>query len=179
MTRAALLALALFAPPAAAETAAPYAGMEDRPVAALSADDIAALEAGEGWGLALPAELNGWPGPAHVLEAADALGLDAGQRAAVAAIFARMRAAAQAAGAEYLAAERALDASFAEGDPAPADVAALTAAAGAALGRLRAVHLAAHLETAPLLTRHQRITYSRLRGYAAGGGHDHHGHSGH
>ncbi len=164
---------------AAAETAAPYAGMEDRPIAALSAADVAALEAGEGWGLALPAELNGWPGPAHVLEAAEEIGLSSEQRAAVEAVFAAMRREAVAAGADYLLAERALDAAFAEGDPAPEEIAALSAEAGAALGQLRAVHLAAHLETAPLLTRHQRMIYARLRGYAGGGDHDHHGRSGH
>jgi hypothetical protein len=175
--RAVAALAALLAVGAVAETA-PYAGQQDRAIAALSAEDVAALEAGAGWGLALPAELNGLPGPAHVLEHAEAMGLDDGQVAAVTAIFERMRADAQAAGAAYIDAERALDAAFRAGDPTAAEVAALTADAGAALGALRAVHLTAHLETAPLLTRHQTMLYGQLRGY--GGGHDgHHGHSGH
>jgi len=36
-----------------------YEGFETRAITSLSASDIAALEQGKGWGLALPAELNG------------------------------------------------------------------------------------------------------------------------
>ena len=53
----------------------PYAGFEIRDIASLSQQDIQALREGSGWGLALPAELNGFPGPAHVLELSDELGL--------------------------------------------------------------------------------------------------------
>lgn len=49
----------------------PYAGMQTRPIKALSDEQIADLQAGRGMGLALAAELNGYPGPAHVLELAD------------------------------------------------------------------------------------------------------------
>lgn len=40
----------------------PYAGMQTREVKSLSAQDIMDLREGRGWGLALPAELNGRPG---------------------------------------------------------------------------------------------------------------------
>jgi hypothetical protein len=174
---AALLA-ALLAAPAAAETARPYAGLEARAVSTLSAEDVAALEAGAGWGLALPAELKGVPGPAHVLEAAEALGLTDDQRAAVTAVFERMRAAAQEKGRAYIAAEAAVDALFRDGTATAETVADATAEAGAALAALRTVHLSAHLETAPLLTRHQIHLYAQARGY--GGGHAHgRGHGGH
>ena len=53
----------------------PYAGMQARSIKALSEQQIADLKAGRGMGLALAAELNGYPGPAHVLEVADQLGL--------------------------------------------------------------------------------------------------------
>jgi hypothetical protein len=53
----------------------PYAGQQHRPIKALSAADVEALENGQGWGLAKPAELNGYPGPLHVLELADELQL--------------------------------------------------------------------------------------------------------
>ena len=46
----------------------PYAGMQTRAIKALSDQQIADLRAGRGMGMALPAELNGYPGPAHVLE---------------------------------------------------------------------------------------------------------------
>src|SRR5215469_14793256 len=45
----------------------PYAGQEARTIKALSDDDIAALRKGEGMGMAKAAELNGYPGPVHVL----------------------------------------------------------------------------------------------------------------
>ncbi len=47
--------------------AMPYAEMKDRAIKALSEQQIADLKGGKGMGLALPAELNGYPGPMHVL----------------------------------------------------------------------------------------------------------------
>jgi hypothetical protein len=41
----------------------PYAGLEARAIKALSEQQIADLEAGRGMGMALAAELNGYPGP--------------------------------------------------------------------------------------------------------------------
>ena len=66
---------------AAAQT--PYAGMEARPIKALSEQQVADLKAGRGMGLALVAELNGYPGPSHLLELADQLGLSDAERNAV------------------------------------------------------------------------------------------------
>ena len=45
----------------------PYAGMDTRAIKTLSDKDIADLNAGRGMGLALAAELNGYPGPSHAL----------------------------------------------------------------------------------------------------------------
>ncbi len=59
---------------------------------ALSEQQIADLKAGRGMGLALPAELNGYPGPSHVLENADALGLSAEQRDRTKNLFDTMKA---------------------------------------------------------------------------------------
>ena len=179
MIRAALLALA--AAPAAAQHAAPegapapYAGQETREIASLSAEDVAQIEAGAGWGLAKAAEFNGWPGPAHVLENADALGLTEDQRDEVQAIWEAMTAEARALGAELIAAEAALDAAFEAGEVSGESLGPLVMAAAEAEGRLRARHLAAHLEAGPVLSRHQRMIYGQIRGY--GGGHD--GHGGH
>ncbi|MEM8754809.1 MAG: Spy/CpxP family protein refolding chaperone [Pseudomonadota bacterium] len=157
---------------------APYEGWDDRSIASLSAEDLRALEAGEGRGFALPAELNGWPGPRHVLDEAEALGLTPRQREAVERVFAEMRAAAQEAGREFVDAERALDEAFRDDRATPERIANLAAASGAARATLRAVHLKAHLTTAPVLTAHQRAVYAELRGYGGGGhagghGHDH------
>ena len=51
----------------------PYAEMQGRSIKALSDQQIADLNTGRGMGLALAAELNGYPGPSHVLELADKL----------------------------------------------------------------------------------------------------------
>ena len=72
----------------------PYAGQQARTIKALSDDDIAALRKGEGMGMAKAAELNGYPGPVHVLTLATQLGLTESQQRDVTAIFARMSAAA-------------------------------------------------------------------------------------
>ncbi len=155
---------------------APYAGQETRDIASLSAQDIEDLRAGRGGGFALSAELNGYPGPAHILELADTLDLTPDQIAQVQAIFDRMTAQARTLGAEFIDAEAALDAAFADQTMSAARLAALTAEAGRLRGALRAVHLAAHLEAAPVLSRHQTMLYNRARGYA---GDAHGGHSGH
>jgi len=181
----ALLAALVLLSPAVAATEGPgdkpYAGLEARPIAGLSEEQRAGYLAGDGLGLALPAELNGYPGPAHVLELAAALSLTTGQEAAVTALVAEMRAGARALGAEIVAAEAALDALFAEGEAEPASLAALTARLGGLQGRLREWHLAYHLRTRALLEAEQIATYARLRGYEAQrhgtGGHG--GHGGH
>lgn len=45
-----------------------YSGYASREIKALSPAQIEDLRTGRGMGLALPAELNGYPGPLHVLE---------------------------------------------------------------------------------------------------------------
>jgi hypothetical protein len=57
-------------------TQTPYAGMQSRAIKSLSDNDINELRRGGGWGLALAAELNGMPGPAHLLELKDKIPLD-------------------------------------------------------------------------------------------------------
>jgi hypothetical protein len=72
---------------AAAQSSRPYAGMQARAIKALSAEQIADLKAGRGLSLALAAELNGYPGPRHVLELVEQLGLTDQQRADVQRLF--------------------------------------------------------------------------------------------
>ncbi len=50
-----------------------YSGQEQRIIKSLSPDDIAELRRGGGWGLAKAAELNGVPGPVHLLEMKEAI----------------------------------------------------------------------------------------------------------
>ncbi|MEL6422898.1 MAG: Spy/CpxP family protein refolding chaperone [Pseudomonadota bacterium] len=144
-----------------------HAGKQHRDISSLSARDVAALRAGAGWGFALPAELNGYPGPKHVLELDDALGLTGEQRDAVQRIFDAMQRAAIVRGEEFLTAEQALTAAFRDKTIPAAALERLTREAAAQRGALRAVHLAAHLETFAVLTREQIATYNAQRGYIA------------
>jgi hypothetical protein len=143
----------------------PYAGLQRRDVKTLSEQQIADLRAGRGMGLALAAELNGYPGPIHVLELAERLQLTVEQRQRLLQLQESMRAEAIAAGEKLIAAERALDQEFASRPVTPARLASLTTQIGERQGELRAVHLKYHLTTADLLTGDQRDLYAELRGY--------------
>jgi hypothetical protein len=156
----------------------PYAGQQARQVKALSDEDIAALRNGEGMGMAKAAELNGYPGPTHVLGLATQLGLTPDQLQRVTAIFERMSAAAKQLGGELIAREQVLDQLFARGEITPDRLAIETAAIGELTGRLRSVHLAAHLETRALLPPDQIALYQRLRGYGDPALAPHHHHPG-
>jgi hypothetical protein len=160
------------------EAERPYAGWQERGVASLSEGDIEELLEGAGHGYALSAELNGHPGPAHVLELAADLEIDDGQRDAVEAIHSEMNAAARDLGEQLVAAEFALDEAFRAGTDAAA-VGDLTERSAAIEARLRATHLQAHLDTTALLNDDQIRRYGHLRGYADGhdaspGDHDSH-----
>ena len=150
-----------------ADPARPYAGLEMRRTKALSEEDAAGLLAGRGMGLALAAELNGYPGPMHVLGHGEALRLTPAQRAAAEALRERMAGEARAIGARIVALEEELDRLFAGGTADAGRLAALTASIGALNGRLREAHLAAHIAMRDALDADQRAAYARLRGYAA------------
>jgi Spy/CpxP family protein refolding chaperone len=144
-----------------------YAGLETRDIKSLSEEDVEALRQGRGWGLALPAELNGVPGPAHLLEMKDEIGLTEDQVSAIEAIYEEMRAEAIEAGERIMAAEAALDAAFANGGLEEEQLRDLIEEAEAARAELRFVHLLRHLSTPPLLTADQIQRYSELRGYGS------------
>jgi Spy/CpxP family protein refolding chaperone len=143
----------------------PYTGLEQRAIKALSEQQISDLRAGRGMGLALAAELNGYPGPLHVLELADQIELSDEQRQHVRQLYDAMKAEAVPVGETLIAHESALNRAFAEGSISTATLASLTAQIGETQGRLRAIHLKYHLTTANLLSAHQRHRYAELRGY--------------
>jgi hypothetical protein len=128
--------------------------------------------------MAKAAELNGYPGPAHVLQLAVQLGLTEMQQRDVQAIFDRMSAAAKPLGGALIVQEQALDQLFAKGEITPDRLAAATAAIAELQGRLRAVHLSAHLETRALLNADQIARYQQLRGYGVSPAPEHHHHHG-
>ena len=171
MLRSILLALLLAAAlPVAAQdefTESASAGTADARPTGLMPRQERMLREGRGMGLARAAEINGYPGPRHVLEQAETLELTGEQRAATAELMARVREQAPALGEKILAAEAELNAMFAEGgvtgeamEEKLAEIAELNA-------ELRAVHLNAHLDQAALLTDAQKAAYQPM--HQAGG----------
>src|SRR5262245_22961617 len=157
-----------------AEGAQPYAGLETRQIKALSEQQIADLRSGRGMSLALAAELNGFPGPAHVLELAEGLVLSQEQRTKVRELLEAMKAEAIPIGEKLIAQEAELDRRFAEHTITPASLRHSVAAIGATQANLRETHLKYHLITIELLTPAQNARYAELRGYkgrAHSGGH--------
>jgi hypothetical protein len=151
---------------ALAGCASPYAGEETRSIKALSAAEQADLLAGRGMGLARAAELNGLPGPMHVLELRDRLALDGEQLRASETIFIAMRVEARRLGALIVEAEWNLDGDFAARRVDAESLRAQSARIANWLGELRATHLAAHLAMMDVLRPEQVARYAALRGYA-------------
>ena len=147
----------------------PYADFKDRSIKALSADEIANLRAGRGMAMALPAELNRYPGPMHVLENDTALGLSPQQRESLRRQIDTMRAEAVALGEQVIAQEAALDWLFRSGAVDAESIDRTTATLAELYGKLRAVHLRTHLATRATLTETQLAKYQVLRGYDAKG----------
>jgi Spy/CpxP family protein refolding chaperone len=152
----------------------PYAGMQGRSIKALSDQQIADLNTGRGMGLALAAELNGYPGPSHVLELADKLDLSAEQRASMQRLFDSMKAEAMPLGSKLIEQEAELDRQFASRTVTPESLKASTAAVAATQGTLRETHLKYHLSTGSILTQAQMTKYAELRGYGSGHKRQHH-----
>ncbi len=143
-----------------------YAEHQGREIKALSAEEVEALLQGDGMGMALPAELNGYPGPRHALELADRLELSGEQAAATQRIYDSMKRQAIEIGGRIVELERRLDGAFAHRTIDREQLDRLTGEVARLRGQLRAVHLGAHLELAAVLSTSQRATYARLRGYS-------------
>jgi hypothetical protein len=91
----------------------PYAGLQNRSIKTLSDQQIADLNAGRGMGLALAAELNGYPGPLHAIELASDLRLSPEQVGKLKALFEVMKAETIPLGASLILQERDLNDDFA------------------------------------------------------------------
>lgn len=148
----------------------PYSGMETRSVKALSDEQIADLEAGRGMGLALAAELNGYPGPSHVLELAEALSLTDKQSSRTRELLAQMKAETIPLGLRLIKEETELDRLFADGTITTTRLTEMIKSVADVQGALRAAHLRYHLDMVQVLTPEQIRRYSQLRGYAGSAG---------
>jgi hypothetical protein len=143
----------------------PYAGLHARPIKALSEQQIADLKAGRGMGLALAAELNGYPGPIHVIELSTQLGLTPEQHKKIENFVAAMKAEAIPIGEELIGLEANLDRLFASRSITEDLLKTTVNKIGLLQGNLRAAHLRYHLLTLNVLTLQQAQRYSELRGY--------------
>jgi Spy/CpxP family protein refolding chaperone len=154
-------------PPAAApvNASSPYAGEQSRDIKALSNAEVTALQAGAGTGYAKAAELNGYPGPMHVLELGPQLQLNQDQRTATEKLMVAHKTRAREIGAQLVQAERALDAAFSLKQVDAATVTDLTQRIGSLQAVLRAEHLNTHLAQTALLNGQQIAAYQTLRGY--------------
>ncbi len=144
----------------------PYVDLKTREIKALSDEAIQGYRDGSGMSLALSAELNRYPGPRHVLDLADVMGLDAEQIARVEAIRDAMTADAVRIGAQIVDLERALDLAFAQRTVDSTRLASLTNEIGRLQGELRFVHLTAHLAVTEILSQTQVEEYEMRRGYS-------------
>lgn len=144
-----------------------YAGQEQREIKALSPDEIQSYLAGKGAGLAKAAELNHYPGPAHVLELADKLQLNEEQILRTKAIFDAMQKEAIRQGKTLVEKEQELDRLFAAGTVTPGILRLTLKQIGALQAEVRGTHLQAHVEQHAILTRAQISKYDELRGYTS------------
>lgn len=145
----------------------PYADAYDptASIHSLSAEEIEQIRQGGGANLALPAELNGVPGPRHVLDLAEELALTHDQVARIQSVYDQFRADAIPAGERYLAAVQALEEGFRTGTLPEENLPDRVTEVSRLEGELVTFHLMAHLQTADVLTPEQIATYNQLRGY--------------
>jgi hypothetical protein len=164
-------------PATATAKASLYSGEQLRDIKSLSAADVAGLQNGAGLAYAKAAELNGYPGPSHVLELAAPLQLTSDQRSATEKLMLEHKSKARDLGAQLIAAERALDSAFALKQVDTQRIIELTQRIGALQANLRAEHLHTHLQQTALLNAQQVARYQTLRGYDGTGADKSHQHA--
>ena len=145
-----------------------YAGEEKREIKSLSATDIEELKTGKGWGLAKAAELNGVPGPVHLLEMKEEIDLSANQIRAIEDIYKKMKQEAISLGLELIELERELNNHFANRTITDELLRQILQGIAQVQRQLRYVHLSAHLNTPDILKSEQITHYNKLRGYSSG-----------
>ena len=145
----------------------PYKGQEKRAIKSLSASDIDDLKNGRGWGLAKAAELNGVPGPIHLLEMKNEINLSADQVKKIEALYLDMKKRAISLGLELIELEQTLNESFASNSITEDKLKNQLEKIAQVRSKLRFVHLSAHLKTPDILSHQQIQHYNKLRGYSS------------
>ena len=151
--------------PAHAQDTHPPPG--DQAIRGLTDREVSDLRQGMGMGRARAAELNGYPGPRHVLDLAQAgrLALTPEQTRTAQRLFDGMAREARRLGDMILREEQSLEAEFRSGRISEAGLHARALRIAALEGELRAVHLRAHVEMRAALSAAEIQQYNALRGY--------------
>jgi hypothetical protein len=144
-----------------------YVGQETREIKSLSETDIEELRNGRGWGLAKAAELNGVPGPVHLLEMKKEIALNPEQIEKIDTLYQGMKKQAISLGLKLIELERKLNDHFANGTITEKMLHELLEQIAQVRKRLRYVHLSTHLKTPGILTVEQIDLYNKLRGYSS------------
>ena len=146
-----------------------YAGQENRTIKSLSPYDISELQRGGGWGLAKSAELNGVPGPSHLLEIKEEISLDPAQVESITKIYDQMKVHAIRQGKNLIALEQGLESHFSNRTITEPVLRSSLEAIAETRMELRYIHLVAHLKTPGILSEGQIKKYNTLRGYTGQG----------
>ena len=125
--------------------------------------DRDALLSGEGAGQGMFAESHGYPGPKHVLDLEKELQLTDAQKKSVQKIFDDMHTRAKDVGARIVEIEEELNDAFKTGLVSEKSVMDDNEQIGKLRGKLRTIHLTAHLKTKKILTADQLEKYKKLR----------------
>jgi Spy/CpxP family protein refolding chaperone len=145
----------------------PYATQLDSPIRGLSTQEVNDLLNGRGAGYARMAELNGYPGPRHILDLDRELKLSSNQILQIESVFERMQANAKEVGQQIIRREKQLSAAFASGKINETEMQTNIEELGKLYSQFRAIHLMAHLQIKPLLKLEQIDRYNKLRGYSS------------
>lgn len=142
-----------------------YKGQEYREIKSLSSEDIDELQNGKGWGLAKAAELNGIPGPVHLLEMKEEIKLSEVQVSQIEQLYEKMKKEAIPLGLELITLEKRLNNAFANRTIDEKGLKSLLNQITNTYIALRYVHLSTHLKTPSILMPSQIENYNKLRGY--------------
>ena len=154
--------------PTSSSQSSPYRGQEVRDIKSLSDNAVQSLQNGSGeafGGMAKLAELNGYPGPRHVLDMASELQLTDKQRIEIERIYQNMSDIAKSIGAAIIANEQDMDEAFANKTITQENLKVMLDRSADLFGQLRFVHLSAHFDIIQMLTIEQVQMYNTMRGY--------------
>jgi hypothetical protein len=147
----------------------PYTGEETRGIKSLSQDDINGLQNGAGTpfgGMAKLAELNGYPGPKHVLDLTSQLELNDTQIEQIDKIYQNMKFEAVILGEKIITVESQLNEKFSDGSINENYLQEKVHESAEYYAELRNVHLQSHLLMMTVLSSDQVQKYGELRGYS-------------